>query len=154
MRKMIIAAAFVLTACNGDIAPSNDSAAVEPVENIVAPDNEAVAAPVTNASAGGTAAAIPAAFHGRWGMVPADCTSTRGDAKGLLTIDGESLRFYESRAIPRNIALNGPNEWRADLAYSGEGQTWSEITTVTLLNDAKTQRRMGDGPGTYQRCAA
>ena len=32
---------------------------------------------------------IPAAFHGRWGMVPADCTSTRGDNKGLITVDAE-----------------------------------------------------------------
>src|SRR5678815_313320 len=29
------------------------------------------------------AAVIPEQYRGRWGMVAADCTSTKGDAKGL-----------------------------------------------------------------------
>src|SRR5512134_919075 len=42
------------------------------------------------------APAIPAAFQGRWGMVREDCTSTRGDAKGLIVIDANGIKFYES----------------------------------------------------------
>src|SRR6188472_2988303 len=46
------------------------------------------------------AAPIPAALQGRWGLTPADCTSALGDAKGLLVINANELRFYESRAVP------------------------------------------------------
>ena len=96
---------------------------------------------------------VPAAFHGRWGLVPADCTSTRGDAKGLMIVDAESLRFYESRAVPRNIVVEAPERWTAQLDYSGEGQTWSERTTMSLSNAGKTLARRADGVWTYTRCA-
>src|SRR5215203_3426999 len=42
--------------------------------------------------------AIPAQYYGRWGMAPADCTSTRGDAKGLIGIGGRTIKFYEAIA--------------------------------------------------------
>jgi hypothetical protein len=161
VRKLIIVGFLVgLAACT-----SEQTAQPEAVENGadgLAMGNDAV--PVTNdiaatadpdtavSSGSSDATSIPAAFHGRWGMTPEDCTSTRGDAKGLLVIDATTMRFYESRAIPRNIEVRGPNEWRADLDYSGEGQTWSEKTIVTLSNGGKTLRRMADGPWTYQRC--
>ena len=38
---------------------------------------------------------IPAAIRGRWGLTPADCTSTRGDAKGLLEIGPDTLKCSE-----------------------------------------------------------
>ena len=43
---------------------------------------------------------IPATIQGRWGLTPADCISNRGDAKGLLIIAADSLKFYELRARP------------------------------------------------------
>ena len=48
----------------------------------------AAGGPPPAAATNGIAASgpIPAAIQGRWGLTPADCTSTRGDAKGLLTI--------------------------------------------------------------------
>ena len=46
------------------------------------------------------ASSIPAALQGRWGLTPADCMPGRSDAKGLLTITADGLRFYESRAVP------------------------------------------------------
>ena len=74
-------------------------AACEKRDPVADEANAIPAAPATNDSAGpltgGPPAAnvsdtgdgpIPAALRGRWGMTPADCTSTRGDAKGLLEI--------------------------------------------------------------------
>src|ERR1044072_7834775 len=52
----------------------------------------------TNNGAATNEASIPAQYQGRWGMVPADCTSTRGDAKGLITIGDKTIRFFESTA--------------------------------------------------------
>ena len=73
-----------------------DAADIEPLP----PSEEAGPPAADNATANDAATAnvIPAAFHGRWGMVPADCTSTRGDDKGLITVDANSIKFYESRA--------------------------------------------------------
>jgi len=97
---------------------------------------------------------IPAAFHGRWGMVPADCTSTRGDAKGLLTIDGTSLRFYESRAMPTDLSVTAPDRLTAVLAFEGEGQSWTERTTLTLGPDGETLTRAAEQSFTYRKCPA
>ncbi len=118
----------------------------------VVPEPAKTVPPAADIAVSANAATIPAAFHGRWGMVPEDCTSQRGDAKGLLTIDATTLRFYESRAAPREIEILGADQWRAELDYSGEGQSWTETTTVNLSNSGKTLTRMADGPWTYQRC--
>ena len=60
---------------------------------------------------------IPAAFQGRFGLTPDDCTSTAGDAKGLLEITGTELKFYESvgKLLEESLA-DGPS---ADDTVSG-----------------------------------
>lgn len=68
---------------------------------------------------------IPAALHGRWGLVAADCTSTRGDAKGLIEVDGQSVTFYESRATLYNVAERDGDSIRATFAFTGEGMEWT-----------------------------
>ncbi len=98
---------------------------------------------------------IPAAFRGRWGMVPEDCTSTRGDNKGLLTIDGETLHFYESRGTASAIALRSPTSFDATLAFTGEGQQWKRQTRLSLLQDGRTLVRSDQQPSSttrYFRC--
>ena len=84
------------------------------------------------AVAPGSKIAIPAFLHGRWGMTPADCTSTRGDAKGLLVIDGDALRFYESRAVPVGDIGGTPDSFTGDFTFTGEGQTWTSYETLQL----------------------
>lgn len=99
------------------------------------------------------AAAIPAALHGRWGMTPADCTSARGDAKGLLVVSGDGIRFYESRAVPvRNVALSD-DSMRADFAFTGEGQTWTKFQTLVLEDDRLVRTESSPMASfTYVRC--
>lgn len=78
------------------------------------------------------AARIPTALQGRWGLTPADCTSTRGDAKGLLIVTPDDLRFYESRAVPTaNVTVDG-NMVSGDFAFAGEGQSWSKFEALKL----------------------
>ena len=104
---------------------------------------------------GEAAAAIPAAFHGRWGMVPADCTSTRGDAKGLLVIDGNTLRFYESRGTLTRMVGDYPEKLVGEYAFVGEGQEWTKTITLELTGSSNTLiRTETDPPGrfTYTRC--
>ena len=88
--------------------------------------------PIAAAPQAASGMAIPARFQGRWGLTPGDCTSTRGDAKGLLIVSATDLRFYESRAVPGadveadpiSGALNG------HFNFSGEGQNWSRFESL------------------------
>jgi hypothetical protein len=75
---------------------------------------------------------IPAALQGRWGLTPADCTTTRGDAKGLLVINGYSLKFYESRAVPTEGAHGDGDSFGGDFAFTGEGQSWTKYQSLKL----------------------
>jgi hypothetical protein len=99
-------------------------------------------------------ATIPAFLHGRWGMTPADCTSTRGDAKGLLTISANELRFYESRAVPVGNVGGSDDSFTADFAFTGEGQSWTGFETLQIQN--KRLVRTTSSPMasyTYAKCS-
>jgi hypothetical protein len=159
-----IAALFALAACQ---PPSNPNAADPGELNVEAADIEVVppsenAAPAV-ASSEAPVTIIPAAFHGRWGMVPADCTSTRGDAKGLMVIAADSIRFFESVARPAALTLVGDRRIDGNYSATGEGQSWTLLQQLSLSADGKTMTRIVDegdsapSPGgnrfTYQRCA-
>ena len=151
---LILAGALALVACGGTDPVAEDAANATELPSVddVAGGRDGVpsadGAPPTNATSapglqGGSAfppnpdpaVAIPAALHGRWGMSPADCTSTRGDAKGLLIVSSDGLRFYESRATPiRNVKLS-KDSISADFAFTGEGQTWSKFQTLSFQGD-------------------
>ena len=102
--------------------------------------------------------AIPETLHGRWGLVPADCTSTRGDAKGLITIDAERIEFYESRAVVEKVEEQNTGMFRARFALTGEGREWSREIEWRLSEDGSqlTRSETGDGaiggPLTYDKC--
>jgi len=98
---------------------------------------------------------IPAAFLGRWGLVPEDCTSLGGDNKGLMTIEPDRLSFYESRAAVIKLTGISPTELRATLAFSGEGQQWTQETPLILENNGNALTRVADGQTLrYTRCGA
>lgn len=113
------------------------------------PDASASSAPVDE---------IPLAVRGRWGLVPADCTSKRGDAKGLLEVSADQLTFYESVAKLGTIKEAGENRIRATFSYTGEGQSWTQDVVLDAQNDGKTliRRDYGrdamPGPLKYTRC--
>ncbi len=99
---------------------------------------------------------IPAAFHGRWGMAPADCTSTRGDAKGLITIGGDTINFYESRGKLTKVTLNSPENFTGTFAFTGEGQSWTNSQNLKLTGSSNTLVRSDTDVSqsySYKRCA-
>ena len=127
-------------------APVKDIETLPPDETVVEPENETT-----------TEAAIPDSMQGRWGLVPADCTSTKGDAKGLLTITGDTLQFYESRAKLTKIVGNWPEKLKAEFAFTGEGQSWTRTETLSLTNSSNTLVRQDEElpkPLRYSRCPA
>lgn len=98
-------------------------------------------------------AKIPAAFHGRWGLTPADCTSTRGDAKGLLVITADDLKFYESRAVPAAGARADGDSFSGDFAFTGEGQNWTKYQALRVKGAALARTETNPSASfTYAKC--
>jgi len=95
---------------------------------------------------------IPAHYRGRWGMVAADCTSTRGDAKGLITIGDTSIRFYEAVANLKEQRPAIATSYSGLFAFTGEGQNWEKVMTFTRTGDT-LKRAEEAGTFTYKRCA-
>ncbi len=162
----MFAAALALAACDGSDPVADDAenaTALPSVDNVAggrdgapsadggAPSNTAVVPTTTPAS--GPAALIPTALHGRWGLTPGDCTSTRGDAKGLLIVGSDGLRFYESRAVPVSNVESSSDSFSANFAFTGEGQTWTKYQALSL--DEEKLIRTESSPMasfTYARC--
>jgi len=155
-----IVSVATLVACSGQdpVAPEANNIATSEVD--VLPPDESDTNP-TNDLANGvdepvveTANAIPAAFQGRWGLTPADCTSTRGDTKGLLTIAADKLTFYEARAIPAGTLKQTKDSVSGDFNFTGEGQNWKRYQVLELQNSKLVRTESGPMASyTYARCA-
>ena len=160
-------AALALAACQQQ-APTNvaNSDAATPI-NAALPPTEQVA--VNGADVGVPAnhvapapaklpTRIPEPFQGRWGLTQADCTSTRGDAKGLLTISDARLTFYEAKGTLNKVIAVTDTSFAARYGFSGEGQTWLRTERFSLVK-AELHRATDAEPGqeppvnlTYARC--
>ena len=143
-----IAAIMTMGACSGRdpvAAEANNVANGQAAEIDVLPPDESDATPaneletgVDDASASPVDAApgkIPASLHGRWGMTPGDCTSTRGDNKGLLVVTAEGMKFYESRATPAGDLKTSPNSASGDFNFTGEGMTWKKYEALEIQSN-------------------
>jgi hypothetical protein len=89
-------------------------------------------------------------------MVSGDCTSTRGDAKGLLRVSATTLTFYESVGRLGTIEERTDTSIRADYAFTGEGMEWTrEIELAVSGNTLIRRDRAEDTQGsfTYTKCA-
>jgi hypothetical protein len=127
--------------------PANQAApspAGAPPENETAPS--ASAAPTT-------AAPIPAALQRRWGLTPADCTAPLANAKGLLVINANELRFYESRGVPLNDTQSGAGWINGDFGFSGEGKSWTRYEALKRNGDKLTRTETNPAASyTYAKC--
>ena len=130
--------------------PANDSA---PNPTAAPPENKAQSAAAVPSTPASAAARIPPALQGRWGLAPADCTSTRGDAKGLLVISGSDLHFYESRAVPSPGAEVRGDSIRGTFAFTGEGESWTRFERLER-NGANLVRTESNPAAsyTYAKC--
>jgi len=146
-----------LAACGKPDAVASGANTVDALPTVNAPEPSPAAAPPVNATASeatpAPAAAIPAAIQGRWGLTPRDCTSTLGDAKGLLIVSADELRFYESRAVPSPGVEATADSVSGNFAFRGEGQAWEKYETLELQQD-KLIRTERDPVAsfTYVRC--
>ncbi len=117
------------------------------------PPNSATNPEPANGPAPVAATSIPAALHGRWSLAPGDCTTTRGDAKGLLTITATELRFYESRAVPVGDVDTSADSISGEFAFTGEGMEWKKYQALELQEDGLVRTESQPMASfTYARC--
>ena len=156
MRFLIAATAALLAPGCSDPAPEQVAEADAPMP--VEPDGgigDGAGPPVQTGAA--SPATIPATMQGRWGLVPADCASTEGDAKGLLVIGPDRLSFYESRGTLRDVRQNDGRGFRAVYAFTGEGMEWMRDIAFEIdqAENRLVRRDFGEDAGqplTYTRC--
>lgn len=166
-RTSLLAGLGLLAACSGSNTPEDRAATGAAPVAIAASENAAPVSPPaspagpgagTTASPAATALAIPAALHGRWALVAADCTSTRGDTKGLMVVGPTSVRFYESIATLGAVKEQSATLIAARFAFSGEGMEWQRDMTLDGQEGGGVliKREYGDdappGPFKYTRC--
>lgn len=151
--------ALALAAC--DAAPTDGTAAGSDATETsmpAEPDGSISPANETSSPESDTTS-IPAVLQGRWGLVAADCTSTRGDAKGLIEVTGDTVKFYESRATLGDIAKRTDDSIRATFSFTGEGMTWSRDMALETQDDgnALVRTEYGEGamadPLRYTKCS-
>lgn len=163
---MLAGVLLTLTACSSE--SSNET--IQADNDMIAEDNGATSpdAPANQAMNEVAAAerssatlpmnAIPPALRGRWGMVKNDCTSTHGDAKGLLEISATKLTFYESRGTLGKVSEIEPTRLRALYNFEGEGQTWQINMLLEVQDGGKSLIRKEYGEASvpesyhYSRC--
>jgi hypothetical protein len=154
----ILLALGALAACGGPDPVANDASNADSLPTVNAPaPNPSGAAPAGAKQDDGSEATsfgeIPSTLHGRWGLTPADCTSTRGDAKGLLVIDAEKLQFYESRAVPSPGIEMLTTSVTGNFLFTGEGQEWTKYEALDLQGDKLVRtERDPSASFTYVRC--
>ena len=161
--------AFILTvaSCGGSDAVDGDANNTDGLATVVAEanatanavHNEAGETPLAPGSNGAATSPpsptpggiIPAQYQGRWGMVAADCTSTRGDNKGLITVGDTSIKFYESTATLEEQRPAIATSFSGKFAFRGEGQSWEKVMTFTRTGNA-LERADPEGRFNYKRC--
>ena len=129
---LVMGGLMSMVACSGRdpvVADEANNLAAAPADIDVLPPDESVGTPANELENGAAepvndaASTIPASLHGRWGLTPADCTSTRGDAKGLLIVSADTLKFYESVGKPAGTLKTSPDSASGDFSFTGEGMT-------------------------------
>ncbi len=160
---LIICATMTMAACGSsseDGTAQDDPAAPVATDSIPAATEPADTSPLPASPDTAVLTAIPQAMQGRWGMVPADCTSTKGDAKGLITVSARDIRFYESVGTIGTISQGDANHIRANFAFTGEGMEWTREMGMTLEDGGNALIRQEFGqdaiPGLqrYTKCKA
>lgn len=167
--KAALLSALLLAACSNGLDQSEYNGAAQPSAKDVRAE-QAIARGVARNGAAATAAGgapvtvatpgldrsrvLPAAFQGYWALTPLDCELANVDATGRLFIEGDGLRFYESRARIAAVESAAPTRVVARLDYSGEGERWTRRTTLALTAGGTRLTRTADGERaiTYQRC--
>ena len=151
----VLAGVISAGACSGrdPVADEANDAATTPAQEAAVAPEVSNAVPSSGLAALPDSVTIPTFLHGRWGLTPGDCTSTRGDAKGLLVVSADQLKFYESVGKPTGPLEVSPDSASGDFAFTGEGMTWKKYQALELQNGKLVRTESSPMASfTYARC--
>lgn len=156
---LVLPALLVLAACDNGTQGADTTTEEAAAQGEMAANSSVAPAPSPPPDTGTPAPTeLPAVLRGRWGLVAADCDPARDDAKGLLTITGDKLEFYESVGTLDTIMEADPTRIRAAFDFEGEGMTWQREVVLDVQDNGKTliRREYGEdaapGPFRYAKC--
>ena len=145
-------ALFLLAACDNSSVTSADVRE----GNANAPAGRVAVPPGVAAEARGErVSGFPTAFQGRWSMAAADCSGDAA-AKGLMTIDAKTVRFYEARGVTTGLSVDGPTKVSGAFDFDGEGQRWRNTQSFELAAGVDNLVRTESDGGasfTYRKCS-
>ena len=98
---------------------------------------------------------FPASYFGQWGLTPGDCKIGASDAKGLISVQGSLVKFYEATATIRNGKRESLTSVSGNFDFVGEGQKWQTRSRYQLRNDKQQLTRHDIGTAekyVYSRC--
>lgn len=96
----------------------------------------------------GNAITIPAAFLGEWNEDLGACGTAQNDTR--LRVEPRLLRFYESDAEVRAVAVLTDRAIRVDAVFSGDGgEVWTRSMQMVL---SRGDNLSIDGVGARKRC--
>lgn len=167
-----IATAALLAACSGNDpadynridVPEREARAQAAIDAAAAQNGTASTArlgvPVaTPTPTSGRARALPVDFQGFWGVTDDDCELANTAATGRIDVNGDTIRFHESKARVQALRLEPPAGLTAELRFSGEGQasfateTWRLENGGTMLLRSRTAGGAQPAIATrYRRC--
>ena len=152
MRVAPFLALFALAACDSGSVTTAD---VRQSEDGTGAARSVAIPPTAAAEARGErVSGFPSEFQGRWAMTEADCRGNAA-AKGLMTIDDKTVRFYESRGVATGLATESATKVSGVFTFDGEGQRWRKQQGFELAAEGQTLVRTESDPAqsfTYRRC--
>jgi hypothetical protein len=89
------------------------------------------------------AEAIPAAFRGMWDKDEVACGSPAGEYR--LEVAADALRFHESIATVRNVAIGDARRISVEADWQGEGESWRNRRELSLSPDGRVLTVTGEG---------
>jgi hypothetical protein len=128
--RILLMAAACLAACSPQPDKKTDSASASVSEAA------SVAVP-SAASVSSVAAILPAGFVGKWDAPPKPCnTSYRAEMQ--LDVTPTELSFFESGGTIKSVKVDSPTDVVAEVAMSGEGETWDKSMHMVLTDNGNT----------------
>lgn len=91
---------------------------------------------------------IPAAFIGEWNTDTEACGTGNNDSR--LRISARQIRFYESDAEVRSVAVLSQRAIKVSASFAGEGQTWNDQVEFVL---SRSGDDLTSGEITRHRCS-
>lgn len=90
---------------------------------------------------------VPSGFTGTWDFEDGDCSRS---SELRFTIDRDGATFYESTGEASTIRQVAPNSVIVTLQMTGEGESWTEETRLTLDPGGRTLTRTDPSGGSYE----